>query len=493
MVEWLRILHLNNGVFSYTLDDPYIHLSLAKQIAAGGYGFNSGEYSSPSSSILWPFLLVPFSSFSFFEFIPLLFNSLLSLLILSVFISLCLSVSTQSTKIQWKPLILFCLLIPSLNLVGLIFSGMEHSLQMLFSVLLIYGIIIESRDQSFPLWLSVVIVIGPLIRYENLALSVPALIFLFYQGHRKKVIYTLIIVLAFLSLFSLFLLHIGQPFLACSILNKVGFGQYSTLGEELIDQFNLNLTQRQGLIFFTLLLTFPALIFFSNLSSIKKKLLTVVTFSLLLHLFLGKFNWFHRYELYLYAAILLLIFYLYFDSDQRIKNSTPCYLFFLVGLILSSYPYFTVLYSIPYAANNIYQQQYQMRKFAVYWVKSPVAVNDIGWVSFNNPYYVLDLFGLGNYEIYKKRSSEKSALWMAQATRKSKVKLVMLYKNWFVAIPKEWVSLGCLYFDMPRVSAANKTVYFYATDIKYASEFKQQLLQFSRVLPSGDHFKFDCN
>ena len=40
-----------------TLDDPYIHLAVADQILAGGYGVNNGDLSSPSSSIIWPYLM----------------------------------------------------------------------------------------------------------------------------------------------------------------------------------------------------------------------------------------------------------------------------------------------------------------------------------------------------------------------------------------------------------------------------------------------------
>ncbi|HKL20996.1 MAG TPA: hypothetical protein VJ904_04275 [Tichowtungia sp.] len=61
------ILYLNGGVFTYSLDDAYIHLSLAEQIHHGHYGINAGEYSSPSSSVLCPFLLAPFSGLPSFR------------------------------------------------------------------------------------------------------------------------------------------------------------------------------------------------------------------------------------------------------------------------------------------------------------------------------------------------------------------------------------------------------------------------------------------
>ena len=41
----------NGWSFEYPLDDVYIHLAMAEQIAAGGYGVNAGEFASAASSL----------------------------------------------------------------------------------------------------------------------------------------------------------------------------------------------------------------------------------------------------------------------------------------------------------------------------------------------------------------------------------------------------------------------------------------------------------
>lgn len=46
------LIVLRTGGLAYTLDDPYIHLSLAEEILHGNYGINPGEAASPSSSML---------------------------------------------------------------------------------------------------------------------------------------------------------------------------------------------------------------------------------------------------------------------------------------------------------------------------------------------------------------------------------------------------------------------------------------------------------
>src|SRR6476619_2261761 len=65
------MLALPHGKLGYTLDDPYIHLALAERIALGHYGINLGEVTAPSSSILWPFLLLPGVGTAWHVWLPL--------------------------------------------------------------------------------------------------------------------------------------------------------------------------------------------------------------------------------------------------------------------------------------------------------------------------------------------------------------------------------------------------------------------------------------
>jgi hypothetical protein len=69
-------IRLTGGHLIYSLDDPYIHLSVAENILRGGYGVNWEEYLAPCSSILYPFLLVPFVAIGIGTFAPLIINAL---------------------------------------------------------------------------------------------------------------------------------------------------------------------------------------------------------------------------------------------------------------------------------------------------------------------------------------------------------------------------------------------------------------------------------
>src|SRR4030067_1209007 len=85
LIQTIIILILNSGLIVYTTDDAYIHLALAENILKGHYGVNLQEYSSLSSSILWPFILIPLTGFSFGYLIPLIVNTLSSLATIFIF------------------------------------------------------------------------------------------------------------------------------------------------------------------------------------------------------------------------------------------------------------------------------------------------------------------------------------------------------------------------------------------------------------------------
>src|SRR5206468_280902 len=153
-------------------------------------------------------------------------------------------------------------LILAANLVGLAFTGMEHSLQVLLSVALVAGLIEETTTARVPSWLPAAIVAGPLVRYENLALSLPALALLACRG---------------------------RAILAAGCLAAF-----------------VAVARRPRT---------PA----------DRALALWAAAAVVLHMLVGRFGWFFRYEIYVWISSLVMLIFLFRDGLRRVVERVPAH------------------------------------------------------------------------------------------------------------------------------------------------------------------------
>jgi hypothetical protein len=493
MLEVVAILDLNEGVFSYSLDDAYIHLALAEQIRHGHYGINQEEFSAPASSILWPFLLAPWIDLAWSPYVPLLLNVALSLgtiCVIARIVQLSLRASSAGENPQ-ATCVITLVLVFAFNLVGLAFTGMEHSLQVFLALVTVLGVLQGNASGSFPWWLGMAIVAGPLVRYENLALSAPALVYAVWKKHYVFCFLCAGLLFTLLASFSFFLQGLGLSWLPTSVLVKsqpmLGLESHR-VGDSVVN-FLANL-------YFGAVTVTPALLL-SLLSLLRHRQpadtpVTVwIIVAIVFHLLFGRFGWFARYEAYIWATSLTVLLYLYRNEVNRLYQtpfSARALLFTSLFLLVSCYSYLSATLTTPLAANNIYQQQYQMHRFVTGWYRAPVAVNDLGWVSFRNDQYVLDLFGLASQEAFHLRLTQTNSDWMTKMAQQHNVKLAMLYPIWFGNLPAGWIPLGELHLGRKNITAAQSSVTFYALDQGTATQVQPLLRDFQQTLPSDVTF-----
>jgi hypothetical protein len=157
-----------------------------------------------------------------------------------------------------------------------------------------------------------------------------------------------------------------------------------------------------------------------------------------------------------------------------------------VALSFFCAPYILSTWRVPLAANNIYEQQYQMHRFVNDFYRAPVAVNDLGLVSYHNPDFVLDLGGLASQQARILRMSAASAEEYRALVADSGVHLVIIYDEWFPdQIPASWIKVASMELSRLRVSPAEAEVQFYATDSTTARQLHSELESFSKSLPPG--------
>lgn len=478
---------LRAGVFEYPLDDVYIHLAMASNMAHGTYGVNAGEAASASSSILYPVLLMPFPNTEVQRLLPLFWNTLA--------VAGCGWVwgrIAQEAGLSGIYGAVVAVAAPIyLNMSGVGYTGMEAAPHMLASLLIVLGLWRALTGRGVAPWLILAAIAAPLLRYEGLALALTASAALFFDGERRAAALIAVGAIGGVLAFSLFLVGLGLDPLPNSVLAKsAGLDPQDGSALRLLIRFIINVTDIAkpagaiigGLVAAVLLflLAFPAL-----RRGATVWLLAVVALSALGHLALGKIGWMHRYEPYLLASLIgaiLLAATAVSGVPRKILRGTA-----IVAGLAAGLAYLPGLWGVyTWNPRAIHLQQAQMARFAQDYLKVPVAVNDLGRVAWGNPDYVLDIWGLGSAEARKIRFGpvRPAPGWAAALAAEHGVRAAMIYDDWFgTAAGPDWVRTGALGVKNERGDLGGWVVALYATDPNYADEMRAQLEKFAPSLP----------
>lgn len=481
-----RLFAHTGGELFYTLDDPYIHLALAEGILHGHFGINPGEAASPSSSILYPRLLALTLAAGLGDWGPLVLNVLPMLG--AVWILAGLLARLRPTP---EPALLVALpvLILAVNGFALPFTGMEHSLHLWASLLIVAGTIRLTETGRAPLWMLLGIVLAPLLRFEGAALALGGLLALLAWRRILPAALTLAVLVAAFAAHMALMKQLGLPPLPSSVMVKSSasaaavdsgagsalatFGASFLAAPELSPGLSLMLCL--GLI--TLCLGLPG--------PDTRARATVAGLALLAgagHLAAGKYGWFDRYEIYIAGTVLAALLWLAAPLLRQGNRATG-FGILLTCLALSG-PYFNATLLTPLAARNIQEQQWQMHRFATEFFPHPVAVNDLGWTSYRNDSYVLDLWGLGSEEARRMAATGRTPAKMEEIVARHGVSWAMIYDSWFPGvIPDSWCHIADLHTI--HVTASDGTVAFYLTDPAQEQAMRSALAAFGASLLPG--------
>jgi hypothetical protein len=140
-------------------------------------------------------------------------------------------------------------------------------------------------------------------------------------------------------------------------------------------------------------------------------------------------------------------------------------------------------------AGHIYRQQYQVARFiAKYYDQQPVALNDIGNVSYYTRAAVCDLIGLGSIEMARlRRSGEWDAPHINDVLHRDGAEVAVVYDTWFYedrAFQREWLRVGQWVTDAEDVPVEG-TVSFYAANPNAAETLRTSLREFNSTLPAA--------
>ena len=513
-ITLLISLRLHEGHFVYALDDPYIHMAMAKNFSqAGTWGISKNEFNSTSSSVLWTFLL---SSVYYItgvhEKTPFILNLISATLTLLLVHLLLLREKCDA----WVSAIVLFGIAFITPFPALIFGGMEHSLQTLLVVAFIFlaaRVIAAEPNAAVRKNIIALLVIAPLVvlvRFEGLFLVFIAWILLLLRRRWAfSTAFGLTAVIP-LALYQASAVARGWFWLPNSILIRANLvreiahsdnpnreSAFAVAGRvaHFFSKSYVNIGNEPLLLF--LLIGIVLLLFFRLRGQRvfwqeKQLMLTMFLGTAVFHLLLSGVGQFYRYEAYLVGAGLLLICVNIGTAiPETARNAKAFRGGAILALILLAFVErgLPSLRQIPIATTNIYEQQYQTARFlSRFYQNASVAANDVGAICYYANIDCFDLMGLANLYVARKRlAGEYDSRQLYTMTRMKDVTIAVAYEKWFErpdfgGLPSEWSKVGEWEIEN-NIVCAGEIVSIYAVDLSARKTLISSLEQFAADLP----------
>ncbi len=488
----------NAGHFVYTLDDPYIHMAVAKNwVLHGVFGLTPHAFSSSTSSPLWTTLIAgTYRVAGVSDGMPGVWAALFALACLFAANALGLQFGLGS----WQRLLVCSAVLFFTPLIPLASTGMEHTAHLFFVLVLLQLTLraVESTGRRTLAFLCLAGLLATATRYETLFLIAPlALILLLHRGWASA---GLLVASALLPVVAYGLCSVahGSYFLPNSLMLKGNFYHPGSFKEiaSMLGYHSIGVLAATPHLFAAVALLLLGLLQFRERKTSRNRIALALLCALMLHLQFAATGWFYRYEAYLVGALMAFAGCLFlkpadpaapFPVDRRPRLpavavlSCACLLLWPLGRRACD----SLLELVP-ASHHIYRQQYQMAQFLKeqYGAGARVAANDVGAISYYADPHLLDLWGLATIEVARaKRSGTYDRAAVSRLLDTSNTDVVMVYTNWFPnQLPDSLVAAGSW---TVTDGYWGKTVSFFARTPEGARELEKRLRQYQPKLPAS--------
>jgi hypothetical protein len=311
------------------------------------------------------------------------------------------------------------------------------------------------------------------------------------QGRRRAAGVLVAVSLLPLVGFGVFLHHVGLPPMPVSVLVKADvvaldgtspFALHGALIHHIVRTVRLSLaqsfTEMQHTVLLILFVTVAGLAWRERERGRKFALLGVAA-AAGLHILVGRYNWSHRYEVYIVVFSAMVVLYVVHEGPRGLLG------WYALGLLACSAVYIGAGGETVEKAHEVYLQQHQTQRFLTEFYAGNVAVNDLGLASYRRRTgtNVLDLFGLGSLD--SAVHDDKTAEWMDAVTREHGDGLVVVSRGWFPNIPASWTALGELCVMKKPMTLGDNCVDYYATPVAPVGRTKAEFEAFVKTLPAG--------
>ena len=501
LVGWAlhTALALTGGHFAYALDDPYIHMAIAKNLVRHGvWGTTPLAFNSATSSPVWTLILaVSYWLFGVNETAPLVLNLVFAALSLVV-------VAHVFRRFSPSPLAVAGLLaveIVCVPMVPVVLCGLEHFLHVMTALIFVWLAAREHPAQAprraFG-WLCLAAAAVASARYEGLFLVAGAVLLLLARRRFLRAVALTAAAWLPAIAYGLVSLAHGWGFFPASLRLKANIPAHGFLGmADIVENWRdgLNRAPYLGIMILggALLLALRRREARPDDPAGRMMLLTLI--ALVLHLTLAHAGYFCRYEAYLIALWILSLGCLVATAPAGSVSGLRLFLraaavpgvvavLAIPSLVGSG---LFALKIVPRGCRSIFEQQLQMAGFlSTFYRGHRVAANDVGAINFYTDLDNLDLFGLSSREVLWAHLNHDFTRRRIQEMAAARgMEIAIVYDDWYAeagGLPVEWSKRGEWTIGDP-VTTAEGTVSFYAVTPDDVARLDASLRAFAPRLP----------
>jgi hypothetical protein len=489
-------LRLTGGHLGFALDDAYVHLAMAKQLARHGvWGVTPYGFSSSSSSPLWTLLLaLGFLLTGPNEVLPFVLNVLAALGALwaaRALLRRCApGIGPRAEFLALAGLVVFTPLVP------LVFMGQEHTLQLLLTLLFAER---AARRLAGSGGARALLLLAPAltaVRYEGLFLVLTAAALLALRRRGREALALGAAGLLPAIVYGVVSLSHGAYFVPNPILIKANLpgGDAAKTIETLLGYTAL---RRLFANVHLLVPVLGALLLLARRGGAGawRAPLTLFVIGTALHLTAADVGWFYRYEAYLVGLGVLALAGAWAAQPglwaewtrARVRGTARLLAALALALVCAGALAdrgVRALVETPRAIANIHEQQYQMGRFlSEAYPGAAVAVNDIGAVDYLADVKLLDLMGLASVDVAAHiRAGTYNPRALDSLVRDHGVRVAVIYRDW-LRVPSQWRWVGD-WTIRHNVVTGGATVSFYAVDPAEEEPLAEKLRRFGPRLPA---------
>jgi hypothetical protein len=484
-------LRLTGHRLVYPLDDAYIHMAVARNLAEHGvWGVTRHGFSSSTSSLLWPAMLAGSGALigRGQAALPLLLNLIGAVLCLAV-----ASWALSDRPARWRALLLLGLVFLT-PLPTLVLVGMEHTLHVCAALLflaLVFRVLEGGRPPDAP-GLALTAALATALRYESFFLVGAAGLVLAHERRGRQAMTVGLAALVAPVAYALVSLSQGWYLLPNSVLLK-GARFDPTTPAGLIDLLggrSLSMLWHTPAVLVLVLICLGLRLLAPRQPAVSG-VQAIFVLTVLLHMQFADTGWLYRYEAYLVALGLLALGLSLPGGEGRpraLHGATSLAATVAMAAVIA-YPLLEravrALGETPRASKNIFDQQYQMGVFLrQFYPGAAVVANDIGAISYLADVRLLDLYGLASMEVARAhRAGGLSRETVTRLASQHRADVVLIYRSWFAQVlPRDWLEAGSWRAPEQAV-VADRVVSFYALDPAGRDRLVKSLRAFQKEMP----------